>query len=124
VAITGFLVALTAAIASTPIAVALGGITASGSSIITAYLLQTGQGVVRAVLSTGFLVEPIDKISTVMLAYAIIQGLSTRYLARFPRSENVEIEPGETRTQILIAIAVVVVLVIISLTLLPLILTD
>lgn len=123
VAITGFLVALTAAIVSTPIAVYLyGGISASGSSFITAYLLQTGRGVVEAVLSTGFLVEPIDKITTVMLAYAIIQGLSSRYLARFPRAENIEVDRAQTRNQVLIAIGVAIILVILSLILLPLIL--
>lgn len=90
VVITGVLVAITAAIVSTPIAVYLyGGITASGSSFITAFLLQTGQDMVTAVLSTNFLVEPIDKIATCLLAFAIIKGLSGRYLARFPRSENV-----------------------------------
>jgi energy-coupling factor transport system substrate-specific component len=112
VVVTGFLVALTAAIVSTPIAVYLyGGITASGSSFITAYLLQTGQGVLQAVFSTNFLVEPVDKISTALLAFAIIQGLSKRFLARFPRPENVEIEEGATRTQMYIAIGVVIVLV-------------
>lgn len=90
VVITGFLVALTAAIVSTPIAVYLyGGITASGSSFITAYLLATGRGLVEAVLSTNFLVEPVDKIATALLAWAIIKGLSARYVSRFPRSENV-----------------------------------
>jgi energy-coupling factor transport system substrate-specific component len=112
VVITGFLVALTAAIVSTPIGVYLfGGITASGSSFITAYLLQTGQGVVQAVFSTNFLVEPVDKISTALLAFAIIQGLSMRFLARFPRPENVEIEQGATRTQMFIAIGIVILLV-------------
>ncbi len=73
VVVTGFVVALTAAIVSTPISVYLyGGITASGSSFITAYLLQTGQGMISAVLSTGFLVEPVDKITTSMLAFAIV----------------------------------------------------
>jgi len=112
VVITGFLVALTAAIVSTPIGVYLfGGITASGSSFITAYLLQTGQGVVQAVFSTNFLVEPVDKISTALLAFAIIQGLSMRFLARFPRPKNVEIEQGATRTQMFIAIGIVILLV-------------
>ena len=112
VVITGFLVALTAVIVSTPIGVYLfGGITASGSSFITAYLLQTGQGVLQAVFSTNFLVEPVDKISTALLAFAIIQGLSKRFLARFPRPENVEIEEGATRTQMFIAIGVVIALV-------------
>jgi energy-coupling factor transport system substrate-specific component len=112
VVVTGFLVALTAATVSTPIAVYLyGGITASGSSLITAYLLQTGQGVLQAVFSTNFLVEPVDKITTAMLAFAIIQGLSRRFVARFPRPENVEIEGGASRTQLYIAVGVVVLLI-------------
>ena len=114
VVITGFLVALTAAVVSTPIAVYLyGGITASGSSFITAYLLQTGRGVFESVFSTNFLVEPVDKISTALLAFAIVQGLSKRFLARFPRPENVEIEEGG-RTQIFIAIGIVIALVLIA----------
>lgn len=114
VMITGFLVAITAALASTPIAVYLyGGITASGSSFITAYLLQTGRDLIPAVLSTSFLVEPFDKIATCLLAFAIIGGLSVRYLARFPRAENVEIERGERRKEIIISIVVAVILIII-----------
>lgn len=104
VMITGFLVALTAATVSTPISVGVyGGITASGSSFITAYLLQIGENLVPSVLITNYLVEPFDKISTCLLAFAIIQGLSTRFLARFPRAENVEIDQSATRTQLLIA---------------------
>jgi energy-coupling factor transport system substrate-specific component len=112
VAIAGFLVALTAAFVSTPIAVYIyGGITASGSSFITAYLLQTGQSLLPAVLITNNVVEPFDKISTCLLAFAIIQGLSTRFLARFPRSENVKTEGGITRTQIYIAVGIVIVVI-------------
>jgi len=89
----------------------LRGITASGSSFITAYLLQTGQGVLQAVFSTSFLVEPVDKITTCMLAFAIVQGLSKRFVARFPRPENVEAEGGASQTQLYIAVGVVVLLV-------------
>lgn len=125
VVITGFLVALTAATVSTPIAVYLyGGITASGSSFITAYLLQTGQGVFQAVFSTNFLVEPVDKISTALLAFAIVQGLSSRFLTRFPRPENVEIEEGAGRTQMYIAIGIVILLVLIAAFVLTRILTQ
>ena len=114
VILTGFLVALTAAIVSTPIAVYLyGGITASGSSFITAYLLQTGRDLIPAVLSTNFLVEPVDKITTALLAFAILGGLSQRYLARFPRPENVVMEQGNRSTQIIAAIVVAIVLVLI-----------
>jgi energy-coupling factor transport system substrate-specific component len=112
VVVTGFLIALTAATVSTPIAVYFfGGITSSGSSFITAYLLQTGQGILQAVFSTNFLVEPVDKISTAMLAFAIVQGLSRRFIARFPRPENVETEGGASQTQLFIAIGVVVLLI-------------
>jgi len=112
VAITGFLVALTAALVSTPISVYIyGGITASGSSFLTAYLLQTGQSLLPAVLITNNIVEPFDKISTSLLAFAIIQGLSMRFLARFPRSENVQIEGGITRNQIYIAVGIVIVVI-------------
>jgi len=111
VIITGFLVALTAATVSTPISVGVyGGITASGSSFITAYLLQLGQNLIPSVLVTNYLVEPFDKISTCLLTFAIIQGLSTRFLARFPRPENVQVEQGTTSTQLYIAIAVAIVL--------------
>jgi hypothetical protein len=64
-------------------------------------------------VSTNFLVEPFDKIATCLLAFAIIGGLSVRYLARFPRPENVEIDKTERRTQIIIAIVVAVVLILI-----------
>ena len=68
----------------------------------------------KSVFSTNFLVEPVDKISTALLAFAIIQGLSKRFLARFPRPENVEIEEGTSRTQLFIAIGIVIVLVLIA----------
>ncbi len=119
VIVTGFIVAVTAALVSTPISVYLfGGITASGSSFITAYLMQTGQGMLSAVLSTGFLVEPVDKITTAMVAFAILQGLSARYLSRFPRPENVEVEEGSRNTQLILAVVVVVVLVAVAATVL------
>ena len=112
VVVTGFLIALTAATVSTPIAVYFfGGITSSGSSFITAYLLQTGQGIIQAVFSTNFLVEPVDKISTSMLAFAIVQGLSKRFLARFPRAKNVETEGAASQMQLYIAISVVILLI-------------
>lgn len=112
VVVTGFVVALTAAIVSTPIGVYLfGGITASGSSFITAYLLQTGAGVWEAVFSTNFLVEPVDKITTAMIAFAIVLGLPRRTISGYPKPEQVEVEGGADKNQLYIAIGVVVLLV-------------
>ncbi|MBI2332840.1 MAG: ECF transporter S component [Chloroflexi bacterium] len=112
VVVTGFVVALTAAIVSTPIAVYLfGGITASGSSFITAYLLATGQGIWQAVASTSFLTEPVDKITTAMIAFAIILGLPKRTIGGYPKADQVATEGGTSNTQLYIAIGVVVLLV-------------
>ncbi len=114
VVVTGFVVALTAAIVSTPIAVYIyGGITASGSSFITAYLLQTGQGIWSAVFSTGFLVEPVDKITTAMIAFAIILGLPKRTVGGYPKANQVEVE-GAGKNEMYIALAVVVLLVLVA----------
>ncbi len=109
---TGFVVAITAALVSTPIAVYLyGGITASGSSFITAYLMQTGADMVSAVFSANFLVEPVDKITTAMLAFAIILGLPKRMIGGYPKANQVEVSEGQSAAQIYIAIGVVVLLV-------------
>lgn len=114
VVVTGFLIAIAATIVGSPIAVLLGGISASGSSIITAFLLQTGRGILESVLTTNFLVEPIDKIATSLLAFAILDGLSTRYLARFPRGENAHLDQQRRTSELVIALVVVVVLVVVT----------
>jgi energy-coupling factor transport system substrate-specific component len=112
VVVTGFVIALTAAIVSTPIGVYLfGGITASGSSFITAYLLQTGTGVWEAVFSTNFLVEPVDKITTAMIVFAIILGLPKRTIGGYPKAEQVAVEGTTSKNQLYIAVGVVALLV-------------
>ena len=46
-----------------------------------------------------------------MLAFAIVQGLSKRLLARFPRPENAEVEAGNNTGQLVIALIVAVIVV-------------
>jgi energy-coupling factor transport system substrate-specific component len=120
VVVTGFVIAIVATIVGTPISlVVFGGITASGSSIITAFLLETGRSLLAAVLTTNFIAEPLDKIATSLLAFAIIDGLSSRYLARFPRGENAAIEKGQQQIQLIIALVVVVLLILFGIYVLP-----
>jgi energy-coupling factor transport system substrate-specific component len=112
VAITGFVIAIAATIIGTFINVAVyGGITASGSSFITAYLLQSGQGIWESVIATNFIAEPVDKITTAMLAFAIILGLPKRTIGGYPKASQVETEGGAGNTQLYIAIGVIVLLV-------------
>jgi energy-coupling factor transport system substrate-specific component len=90
VIVTGFLVALTSTTISAPIAVYLyGGISVNSSSFIATYVLQTVQDLLQAVFSSSFLVELADKISIALLVFIITQRISYRFLARFPRPENI-----------------------------------
>jgi energy-coupling factor transport system substrate-specific component len=120
VVVTGFVIALVATFVGTPISIIIfGGLTASGSSLITAFLLETGKSLVGSVLTTNFIAEPLDKIATSLLAFAIISGLSARYLSRFPRGENAAVEKSQERTQLIIALVVVVLLVLFGIYILP-----
>jgi energy-coupling factor transport system substrate-specific component len=120
VVVTGFVIALVATIVGTPISIIVfSGLSASGSSLITAFLLETGRSLIAAVLTTNFIAEPLDKIATSLLAFAIIDGLSARYLARFPRGENAAIEKGEQQTQLIIALVIVVLLILFGIFVLP-----
>lgn len=120
VVVTGFVIAIVATIVGTPIAIIIfGGITASGSSIITAFLLETGRSLLASVLTTNFLSEPLDKIATSLLAFAIIDGLSARYLSRFPRGENAAVEKGQKQTELIVALVVVLLLILFGIYILP-----
>lgn len=120
VVVTGFVIAIVATIVGTPISIIIfGGISASGSSLITVFLLETGRSLLASVLTTNFLSEPLDKIATSLLAFAIIDGLSSRYLARFPRGENAAVEKGQQLTQLVIALVVVFLLILFGIYVMP-----
>lgn len=120
VVVTGFVIAIVATIVGTPIAIIIfGGISASGSSLITAFLLETGRSLLASVLTTNFISEPLDKIATSLLAFAIIDGLSTRYLSRFPRGDNAAVEKGQKQTELIIALVVVILLILFGVYILP-----
>jgi hypothetical protein len=65
----------------------------------------------QAVFSTNFLVEPVDKITTSMIAFAIILGLPKRTIGGYPKAEQATVEGGGSKNQLYIAIGVVVLLV-------------
>jgi energy-coupling factor transport system substrate-specific component len=120
VVVTGFVIAVMATIVGTPISIAIfSGISASGSSLITVFLLETGRGLLEAVLTTNFISEPVDKIATSLLAFAILDGLSARYLSRFPRGDNATVEKGQQQTQLIIALVVVLLLILFGIYIMP-----
>lgn len=86
---TGVVIAFTTPFIATPIVVTLfGGIEGSGASLITAILIKSGLKISSAAFYKNMMVEPLDKIPTAITAFIIIKGMSLRFLARFPRWEN------------------------------------
>lgn len=74
--LSGVIVGICAAIASAPvIAYLFGGITGSGPSLVVAYLLSIGEGVMKSVVLSGLTSEPIDKVIQCLIAFWLISNL-------------------------------------------------
>ena len=60
-----------------------GGIEGSGRSLITAFLLASGEQIFKAVLISGLASEPLDKTLQCLLAVFLIRGVPHSLLERF-----------------------------------------
>jgi energy-coupling factor transport system substrate-specific component len=80
VAVSGVVLTLVAVLVATPIRVLVfGGVTGHGYDVIFAYFLATGNSLMESVLTTGFIVEPIDKIISAFVAFFIARAIPMRY---------------------------------------------
>ena len=82
-------------IALSPVAVFIvvavyGGVTGAGADFITAYFLAVGQGLIGSTIISVFTSNLVDKVVTALLGWAIVKGLATRFVARFPRASVVQ----------------------------------
>lgn len=66
------------------IAYLFGGVTGSGPSFLTAYLLTTGRQLLKSVVLSGLAAEPIDKTIQLTLAIWLLRGASNKLLSQFP----------------------------------------
>lgn len=83
------LMSLASIISAAPIVVLLyGGITASGTSLITATLMATGMNIWRAVISTELVFTISDRIISYIITYLIIRVIPDRTLIKFSIGEN------------------------------------
>lgn len=83
------LIGLTSIITSAPITVlAFGGITASGTSLITAALMATGSNIWSAVFSTEIIFTLIDRIISFVITFLIIRVIPARTLIKFSCGEH------------------------------------
>ncbi len=85
------------------------------SAFVGAYLAKTTQGMFKMDTIFAFVFDLLDKSCTTLLAFALLQAVSPRFLARFPRPENAKVENGRSRTQqMLIALGAAILLYVLS----------
>lgn len=84
--ITGIIAAV---LSAPPSALLFGGVTGSGQDFLVGFFRATGASVLEATLGQGIVSDPLDKLITFLLVFLVVKGLPTRFLDRFPRSENV-----------------------------------
>lgn len=86
----GAITGLVAAVISAPIsAYVWGGVTGSGTDVVVAIFRGMGLGVLPASFAQGVSSDPLDKAISFLLVWLIVRSLPKRFLARFPRSEDV-----------------------------------
>ena len=82
--ISGIGLGIVAAIVSAPVIVYFfGGVTGSGASFVVAYLLATGDTLLKSVVLGGISVEPIDKTLQTLLAIYLIKGMPENIIDKF-----------------------------------------
>ncbi len=89
--VAGLITGLIAAVISAPIAAYVwGGVTGSGTDVITAFFRGMGFGILPSSFAKGVSSDPLDKASSFLVVWLIVQALPMRFLARFPRAESVQ----------------------------------
>lgn len=85
VAIVSGLIWLVTQLTAIPITVFVyGGVTGGGSSAITLFLVQTGQGLWSSVMTTTLITETVDKVVSVIVVYLLIKAIPNRTMLQFP----------------------------------------
>ncbi|MEK7324571.1 MAG: ECF transporter S component [Chloroflexota bacterium] len=91
VILAGIITGLAAAAISAPItAYVFGGVTGSGTDVIQAMLQNAGLAVLPASFGQGVSSDPLDKTITYLIVWLIVRALPERFMARFPRAENLK----------------------------------
>jgi|ERR1017187_2364574 energy-coupling factor transport system substrate-specific component len=89
VILTGIIIGYAAALVSAPvIAAVFGGVTNSGESLVTAFLIKTGDNIWQAVVTTKVWTEPLDKTLQCLAAFFIAKSLPKTLLGRLETSKS------------------------------------
>lgn len=83
-ALAGLLTGIVAAVLSAPIAAyVFGGVTGSGTDLIVALARSAGLDALGANMAQGIVSDPLDKIITYLIVFAVLRALPTRFFGRF-----------------------------------------
>jgi energy-coupling factor transport system substrate-specific component len=78
----GVITGIVSAVVSAPVVIYLfGGVTGSGSALVVAYFVKTGNFLWDATLRSGLIIEPIDKTLQVLLAALLYRATPKDFLA-------------------------------------------
>jgi energy-coupling factor transport system substrate-specific component len=82
--LAALILAVVAALCSAPVtAIVFGGVTASGSDLMTAFIRGTGRSLLQSVLISGLSSEPVDKTLVTLVAFFSLRGLPERFISNF-----------------------------------------
>jgi energy-coupling factor transport system substrate-specific component len=91
VILAGLITGLVSATISAPIsAYVFGGVTGAGTDVVVAIFRGIGLGILPASFAQGVSSDPLDKTATFLIVWLIVRALPVRFIARFPRSQNVQ----------------------------------
>jgi energy-coupling factor transport system substrate-specific component len=89
VVLAGLSTGFVAAAVSAPIAYyVFGGVTGSGTDFVVAFFQGIGYDPLQSTFMQGLVSDPVDKVATFLVVWAIILALPKRFLARFSRAED------------------------------------
>ena len=88
--IAGVITGLVAALISAPILTYVnGGVTGSGTDVITAVFRNAGLGILPSAFAQGVSSDPLDKAISFFIVWGVIRALPLRFLDRFSRAEDI-----------------------------------
>ena len=91
VILAGLITGIVAAALSAPIsAYVFGGVTGAGTDVVVAIFRNFGFGILPSTFAQGVTSDPLDKMVTYLIVWLIVRALPMRFLARFPRAEDVQ----------------------------------
>lgn len=79
--VSALILAAVSALASAPVAAfVFGGVTTSGSDLMTAFFRATGQSLLNSVMLSQLTSEPVDKLIVTLIAVAVVRALPRSFL--------------------------------------------